>query len=159
MALSWLFFVPVRSLRIFSFYSQVIMVWQFFFFHLSCNGDFKLISVRFIISSTTWSLLPKRFYKKPVTKTATWPLLFVQQANWLLCLYYTQQYSRLWHHLQLVSEKFIETLHNDAKQGSVKEALYFSFMSSETNESFSTHDHSVSMNKLMKELLNVCFIV
>lgn len=53
MALSWLFFVPVRSLRIFSFYSQVIMVWQFFFFHLNHNGDFKLISVRFIISSTT----------------------------------------------------------------------------------------------------------
>ena len=53
MALSWLFFVPVRSLRIFSFYSQVIMVWQFFFFHLNCNGDFKLIFVRFIISSTT----------------------------------------------------------------------------------------------------------
>ena len=53
MALSWLFFVPVRSLRIFSFYSQVIMVWQFFFFHLNRNGDFKLISVRFIISSTT----------------------------------------------------------------------------------------------------------
>lgn len=52
MALSWLFFVPVRSLRIFSFYSQVIMVWQFFFFHLNHNGDFKLISVRFIISST-----------------------------------------------------------------------------------------------------------
>ena len=53
MALSWLFFVPVRSLRIFSFYSQVIMVWQFFFFHLNRNGDYKLISVRFIISSTT----------------------------------------------------------------------------------------------------------
>ena len=41
----------------------------------------------------------------------------------------------------------------------MEEALYFSFMSSETNESFSMHDHSIAMNKLMKELLNVCFIV
>ena len=90
MALSWLFFVPVRSLRIFSFYSQVIMVWQFFFFHLNCNGDFKLISVRFIISSTTWSLSAKRFYKKPVTKTATCKTshcyLFSRQTCFCICI-------------------------------------------------------------------------
>ena len=90
MALSWLFFVPVRSLRIFSFYSQVIMVWQFFFFHLNRNGDFKLISVRFIISSTTWSLLPKRFYKMLVTKTATCKTshcyLFSRQTGFCVCI-------------------------------------------------------------------------
>ena len=90
MALSWLFFVPVRSLRIFSFYSQVIMVWQFFFFHLNCNGDFKLISVRLIISSTTWTLLPKRFYKMLVTKTATCKTshcyLFSRQTCFCICI-------------------------------------------------------------------------
>ena len=90
MALSWLFFVPVRSLRIFSFYSQVIMIWQFFFFHLNRNGDFKLISVRFIISSTTWSLSPKRFYEKPVTKTATCKTshcyLFSRQTGFCVCI-------------------------------------------------------------------------
>ena len=91
MALSWLFFVPVRSLRIFSFYSQVIMVWQFFFFHLNRDdGDFKLISVRFIISSTTWTLLPKRFYKTLVTKTATCKTshcyLFSRQTGFCVCI-------------------------------------------------------------------------
>ena len=90
MALSWLFFVPVRSLRIFSFYSQVIMVWQFFFFHLNRNGDYKLISVRFIISSTTWSLLPKRFYKTLVTKTASCKTshcyLFSRQTCFCVCI-------------------------------------------------------------------------